>query len=392
MDIKKARVAVNSLIAPLPVEQFVASIWGKGISFNANAIDPKLLLDIAGFESLLSHLNNAQEGWLHLAHGGVLSVPPEMVDETGMLKMEHLRLALIQGYTLYLTKAERLHPALAELAAAIGHTLKDHEIALRQRVSGHLFLTPPEAQGFAPHRDEHASFIIQLEGTKNWTVYEPREVEKSNILRPGEVSREALGGLKKHTFDLAPGDVLFMPEWWPHEARSEPEASLHVTMRMFPLKWRDVLEDLAKSMVAFDGVVPRGGPTATELKEILSGSAFSTELSESMGALASPDEPMSESGFLDVHKQLSRISSHTFLRRKSGTQWRCDVHEGAARLLSENGSLSGPAEFLPVFDFATRTPGFRVEELPELPSAEYDRLQIARALVSRGLFEITDQV
>lgn len=36
------------------------------------------------------------------------------------------------------------------------------------------YLTPPGSQGFAPHYDEIEVFLLQLEGSKIWILYEPR--------------------------------------------------------------------------------------------------------------------------------------------------------------------------------------------------------------------------
>lgn len=36
------------------------------------------------------------------------------------------------------------------------------------------YLTPPGSQGFAPHYDDIEAFVIQLEGQKQWKLYNPR--------------------------------------------------------------------------------------------------------------------------------------------------------------------------------------------------------------------------
>jgi hypothetical protein len=42
-------------------------------------------------------------------------------------------------------------------------------------------------------------------------------------------------------FELGPGDTLYLPRGWPHEAETSAEASLHVTVGLHPLTAVDVL-------------------------------------------------------------------------------------------------------------------------------------------------------
>ncbi|KAF6768056.1 hypothetical protein AHF37_03831 [Paragonimus kellicotti] len=42
-------------------------------------------------------------------------------------------------------------------------------------VGANVYLTPPKSQGFAPHYDDIEAFILQLEGSKHWRIYAPRE-------------------------------------------------------------------------------------------------------------------------------------------------------------------------------------------------------------------------
>ena len=49
---------------------------------------------------------------------------------------------------------------------------KDLEGALEHPVAANLYLTPPRAQAFPPHFDTHDVFILQLEGSKQWRIYD----------------------------------------------------------------------------------------------------------------------------------------------------------------------------------------------------------------------------
>ncbi|CEG36622.1 bifunctional lysine-specific demethylase and histidyl-hydroxylase no66 [Plasmopara halstedii] len=93
------------------------------------------------------------------------------------------------------------------------------------------YLTPKNTQGFAPHFDDIEAFLLQMEGSKHWKVYQP--MNKSDMLArypSGNFKSEELG---KPTLeiDLDPGDLLYFPRGFVHQARAfEEKHSLHLTV------------------------------------------------------------------------------------------------------------------------------------------------------------------
>ncbi|CAK0823490.1 unnamed protein product, partial [Prorocentrum cordatum] len=74
------------------------------------------------------------------------------------------------------------------------------------------YLTPPGAQGLAPHVDKHDVFVLQQSGQKEWHLLD-----------------EATWS-ERHTVTLTAGDVLYLPAGVPHYARSAGgEPSLHLS-------------------------------------------------------------------------------------------------------------------------------------------------------------------
>jgi lysine-specific demethylase/histidyl-hydroxylase NO66 len=108
-------------------------------------------------------------------------------------------------------------------------SLLEHEFG--NMVGANAYLTPPcGAQGFAPHYDDIEAFVCQLEGRKRWRVYAPLKPSErlprtsSRDYDPSELRRAGA----QPVFDvvLEPGDVLYMPRGWIHQACTLPEASL----------------------------------------------------------------------------------------------------------------------------------------------------------------------
>eukprot|EP00944_MAST-04C_sp_MAST-4C-sp1_P001375 g1375.t1 len=97
-----------------------------------------------------------------------------------------------------------------------------------------IYYTPPGTQGFAPHYDDIEAFIIQLEGQKRWRVYKPVDELGGTLPRTssGNFDQKDIG---EPVMDivLSPGDMLYFPRGWIHQAvsvKNNTDASLHATL------------------------------------------------------------------------------------------------------------------------------------------------------------------
>ena len=48
---------------------------------------------------------------------------------------------------------------------------------------------------------------------------------------------------------LSPGDLMYLPRGYPHDAASADGASLHLTIGMLPITWASVLIRAAQSVI-----------------------------------------------------------------------------------------------------------------------------------------------
>lgn len=110
-------------------------------------------------------------------------------------------------------------------------------------VYANCYVTPPNSQAVSPHADDRDVFILQVVGSKEWKVYEqvpipypyPHEqVGKGGLPIPPQV----LNGPLCINATLLPGDVLYMPRGFVHEARSPSnEPSFHITIALATHDW-----------------------------------------------------------------------------------------------------------------------------------------------------------
>lgn len=128
-------------------------------------------------------------------------------------------------------------------------------------VGSNAYLTPPNAsQGFAPHYDDIEAFCLQLSGRKRWKVYPPLPGEKLPRASSRDFTTEDIKEWETEQvldITLSPGDLLYMPRGWIHQACTlegsssstskgkDDGHSLHLTVSaMQQWAWVDLLEVL----------------------------------------------------------------------------------------------------------------------------------------------------
>jgi ribosomal protein L16 Arg81 hydroxylase len=156
----------------------------------------------------------------------------EYVDDLGRVDPVRATRLFRQGATIIFTHLHQRIPSLGRLCEGL-------ERAFSSRMQTNIYLTPPSAQGFAPHWDTHDVFILQIAGTKHWTIYDtriPLPLQNQQFDRTlhtaGEPTME---------FVLEPGDVCYIPRGAIHAARSSDETSLHITTGLIAFNWTDLL-------------------------------------------------------------------------------------------------------------------------------------------------------
>ncbi|MHA3022328.1 cupin domain-containing protein [Mycobacterium sp. BMJ-28] len=127
-------------------------------------------------------------------------------------------------------------------------------------VQVNVYLTPPNEQGLETHYDTHDVFVLQVEGVKHWRLY------KDQIRLPlaGQPHRKDEAGPWEllEEFDLHPGDAIYIPRGFGHDAVALGATSVHMTVGVMPVTWATVLiqamEDAAEGNPTFRQSLPPG--------------------------------------------------------------------------------------------------------------------------------------
>lgn len=180
-------------------------------------------------------------------HGGLRS-QPQPGKMAGLLSMGA---SMIAEDAQYLT---------AELRRA-AHLLSQEFAAL---VAANIYCSFKGVQAFGPHYDLHDVFAVQTQGEKVWRLYANRADAPTSYPELGD-ERQIRGWLNQtkgalmDEVRMRPGDVLYLPRGWYHDALAVDGASLHVTFSVTPLYGRvlfRVLEEAALKDPAFRAWLP----------------------------------------------------------------------------------------------------------------------------------------
>ncbi|HSE08034.1 MAG TPA: cupin domain-containing protein [Nocardioidaceae bacterium] len=277
------------------------------------------------------------------------------------------------GATVVLQGLHRYWPPLTELVRQL-------ELALGHPCQANAYLTPPGNQGFARHSDSHDVFVFQTHGRKQWEVVE------------GGEEREVL---------LEPGLSMYLPTGTPHAARSQEQTSLHVTVGINRLTWRQLLRRVADQVLAderFDGPLPAGylddpsrlsGRLAEELTALtdsLAGLDPAAVAEQRTAAFLSERTPALRGGLTDLVR-LDEMDDDTRLERRPTAA--CVLRPAGERLVVLLGdrALRMPGRLADPMEFVRDHESFRVADLAQWLDEE-SRLVVCRRLVREGLLRI----
>jgi bifunctional lysine-specific demethylase and histidyl-hydroxylase NO66 len=138
------------------------------------------------------------------------------------------------GYTLIIKDAALFS---ARLQRFCNHLQRD----LMAFAQPNVYITPPSAQGFEVHHDTHDTLTAQISGEKTWRIYEPI-IPLPLESQPFHSGTKVEGLKLVDEVRLRPGDTLYIPRGFPHEAKTSASMSLHCTFALAPVRITDVLD------------------------------------------------------------------------------------------------------------------------------------------------------
>ena len=380
------------LIDPLPTAEFEGDYYEQRLVHIRREASPYYaeLLSVADLDVVLG-THSASHPDIKLVRGDGDVAPAEYTNDAGRIQPLEVARLFDEGATVIFNQLHRRVPSLARMCAALGRRFSS-------RVQTNVYLTPHDAQGFAPHWDTHDVFVLQISGTKRWSIY---DTKVSLPLRGQRFERGTPPGEVSDEFEVGPGSAVYLPRGLMHSARSTGEASLHVTLGLTAFTWAEFLVESVNAAALEEEPLRRNLPRefaregfpAAE-RERLFGEKMAFVLSRFdpeavwrrfTDEILATDVPL----FTDL---LSERLSGDWLTPGSRVTRRMGlltevVKEGETCLLRFCGrELRLPAGVWPALRFATTAEEFAAEDLPDCLD-EQGKLTLVTRLVREGVLQ-----
>ena len=293
-----------------------------------------------------------------------------------------------RGATIVLQAAHRTWKPLALFC-------RNLEAYFTYPLQTNVYLTPPSAQGFAPHYDTHDVLVLQIAGSKHWRIYGSPLPLPDRSLPSGSVKVNI--GEPVHELDLSPGDLIYLPRGYIHEALTSESESLHITVGIPPVTWIDVFTEalaLCHQDVRFRQAIPVGfaaraamGDTAQDQFDTLF-SVFKerTNLDAVMARLAErfiTSRPAMLEGQLLELVAADRLEVDTIVQKRPGIIYRLAADDHSVSLLFPGQKITFPKYGEPLLQFISETSSFKISSLPgDIEIAE--KMGFVRRLIREG--------
>jgi len=281
-----------------------------------------------------------------------------------------------------------------------------------------LYCTPANSHALDRHYDLHDTAILQIAGRKNWRVFgSPIELPLEHVplmnfeksggaihYREGPIVRDVVAEYEANEpldeFVLEPGDFLYLPRGFVHEAWSPDSTSAHVTIGIYPVTWVDLIS-VALGQVGYkDARLRRAIPLGflgrstdpsvkrefdERLQEFAKRADVSRAVEEINASIVWNQQGLGEGSI--AHNGSAEVDLETLVERRPGLLCRFVKNGDVVRLTASHGDISLPRHFEPAIRFASENPSFLVRDIPGSLS-EHSKIALVRRLIDGGFFRV----
>ena len=246
----------DNLISPFTLEEFFQNYYEKNYLHIARN-NPTYYDSILNTDDIDLFFQNKtlQSNWLRVVKkGDELPAYKWTHSNSSIANNDRLFVLFNDAHTLIINSGCRSIPKLINYCS-------DLERELKFRLQFNIYITPFNAQGFAPHYDDHDVFILQTTGMKKWRLYHT-PIELPSRKQPHRKIKDKYElGEPSFEVELKPGNLLYIPRGLIHDAVTTDTASVHITLGLHPNYWFEILQEiaeLAEEKAEFRKAVPNG--------------------------------------------------------------------------------------------------------------------------------------
>lgn len=315
----------------------------------------------------------------------------------GRINLNQLYASYADGYSIVVNGVHQYNEGINNLVNSL-------RIDLSANIGANMYLTPANQKAFASHYDTHDVFVLQLHGEKKWNIYENSQFEIPPVNSPQPNFRKEELTLAKEV-TLKAGDFMYLPRGVPHDAYTEDQSSLHITIGVYPIQWMDFFQkfiqiigykeiELRKSLPL--GIL--GGSDSSQLLEqlkmksdlvsshLLDQRFVDATLTQLFDEHRKSIDTNSDSNFVNIDR-VHNINLGTTLEQRRNMSCRVYSEKLSTTIVFAGNSVKGPIRLLSTFQFiADQKGGFSVDDIPNVN--DKNKIKIAKRLIRGGLLRI----
>lgn len=254
-DPKWMQDVIGYLLNPVSEETFFSEYHEKK-ALVAHRSEPdryRDLLSIQRIDDLISGID-FQAGQLDMARADPPISRTDYSFDSGMIDRGAVARHFQSGATIILPQLHQMDATLANFSRAVEALFSCH-------VQTNIYLTPPDAQGFKTHYDDHDVLVLQIQGSKAWRLYDT-PIENPYRGEGFQPDRHEVGEPVEE-FVLHAGECAYVPRGLMHDASTHGhDVSLHITVGLIVKTWADlmleVVSDVALRRPEFRNALPAG--------------------------------------------------------------------------------------------------------------------------------------
>ncbi len=131
---------------------------------------------------------------------------------------------IAKGASVVMNDVDSLTPGLASVSSAL-------EAAGLGKSQANVYISWQSHKAFRTHYDTHDVWAVQVEGEKTWNIWEgraPWPIAHPLFKGQTQAHHDEARGKLRGTVLMKPGDLLYLPRGWYHDALAEAPASVHI--------------------------------------------------------------------------------------------------------------------------------------------------------------------
>lgn len=381
-------LGIRFLVGKNSEEIFLKDYWEKKIHLNKGNLVQNIPFTIKDLENIFGHARLTPSD-LRLSSVDEETLPFQYCHEDGSINIQKTIFFFNRGSTIIIRSVENFNPWLRKLCLDI-----KKDFGNVKRLFVNLYLTPENSQGFFHHYDTEDVFILQIEGGKEWYLYDapyplPLEDQHFSMDKIKPDKRR----LKKLL--LKAGEVLYIPRGTIHEAKAQNTISCHLTISIVPYTWHDIVKEYYKEYGRENILLRASIPSKISKKNV---SEFLRKISSlNNKALAKTIDQFKDNyevhfrKYFESDRVLSNrkktLDNSSIIKLKMDLYKRITYNDETVEIQVADTKIFLPTEARSIPEYILKNKSCKIKDIPTKYSQK-DKFTIIRQLIKDSFIEI----